>query len=98
MLSAKKRAFLKKASNPIDVKYQIGKNIISENQLQLLQNALKARELIKVHILKTVETPLKDLAYEISISLEAEVVDIIGRVIILFKPRLKGSRFALPNG
>ena len=74
MITSKQRAYLRGLANGIDALYQIGKEGITENMLTQFDNALEARELIKITILKNAfldpRTTLSDLAE----ALEAEPV------------------------
>ena len=85
MLSKENKKKLKAYASTIDTKYQIGKNGINENVLTLFDKALEAHELIKISVLKTVEDEVSSLAINCSEALNAEVVNIIGRVIILYR-------------
>lgn len=85
MLTQSQKKQLKALANGLDATYQIGKKEIGETQITMLDNALEARELIKIAVLKTVTTPITELAIDLSIELKAEVVQIIGRMIVLYR-------------
>ena len=51
MLTGKQRATLRKMANQLPALYQIGKDGVTENILKQFDDALEAKELIKVHIL-----------------------------------------------
>lgn len=85
MLSKENKKKLSGIASTIDTKYQIGKNGINENVLMLFDKALEAHELIKISVLKSVEEDTSSLAIECSTKLNADVVNIIGRVIILYR-------------
>ncbi len=85
MLTQNQKKQLKALANNIDAIYQIGKRELGETQLMMLDNALEARELIKITVLKTVVTPITELAIELSMSLKAEVVQVIGHMIVLYR-------------
>lgn len=70
-------------------KYQIGKNAIGETQLDLLDKALVAHELVKVEVLKACELEPMEVALDLSSNLHAEVVQLLGRNIVLYRKNKK---------
>ena len=85
MISSKQRAFLRKEANGILPVFQIGKGGITDELLRQLNNALEARELIKVHILETAMLEPKQTLNSIAERLGAEPVQAIGSKIVLYK-------------
>ena len=84
-MTSKQRAYLKSLASRIDTIFQIGKGGISEEICFQLNNAMEARELIKIKLLETCPDPIKDVAAEIAEKTGAEVVQTIGTKIVLFK-------------
>lgn len=89
MLTQAQKKQLKALANPLDAIYQIGKNVLGEQQYDMLNKALEARELIKISVLKTVDASLSELAIDLSMHLHAEIVQIIGHVIVLYRKNRK---------
>ncbi|MCD8204285.1 MAG: YhbY family RNA-binding protein [Coprobacillus sp.] len=89
MLNKEQKAFLRKEALSLDVSYQIGKNELTDTVVEMLSNALVSHELIRVKLLKSVDTPAREMALLLSERLGCEVVDIRGRVIILFRQNRK---------
>ena len=94
MLTIVEKKQLKSLANTIETRYQVGKNEITSTLLDMLEKALVAKELIKIDVMKATETPVMEIALDLSSKLNAEIVDIIGRVIILYrrnpdKPKIK---------
>ena len=85
MLTSNEKRQLKALASTLDTKYQIGKNEISETVLAMLDKALTARELIKIDVMKSVDVPIMELALDLSSQLNAEVVQVVGRVIVLYR-------------
>ncbi|NLI94471.1 MAG: YhbY family RNA-binding protein [Erysipelotrichaceae bacterium] len=85
MIDKQLKKQLKAAANGLKPLYQIGKNEISDNTLELLKNGLRSRELIKISVLKSVEASPQQLGERLATLLEAELVQVIGRVITLYK-------------
>lgn len=84
-LTSKQRAFLKRKAHDLDAICRIGKDGVSESLAQGVSNALNTRELLKIKILQNSEVDKKEVAYQIAERIGANVVDIIGRTIILYK-------------
>lgn len=84
-MTSKQRAYLKSLASNLETIFQIGKGGVSDEICFQLGNALEARELIKIKLLETCPTSLKDTATEIAEKTGAEVVQTIGTKIVLFK-------------
>jgi RNA-binding protein len=85
MLTSNEKRQLKALASTFDTKYQIGKNEISDTVLAMLDKALTARELIKIDVMKSVGVPIMELALDLSSRLNADVVQVVGRVIVLYR-------------
>lgn len=85
MLTANQKRQLKALASTLDIKYQVGKNEISDTLISMLDKALKAHELIKVDVMKSVASPIMELALDLSSKLNAELVQVVGRVIVLYR-------------
>ena len=84
-MTSKQRAYLKSLASNLETIFQIGKGGISDEICFQLGNALEARELIKIKLLETCPTSLKDTANEIAEKTGAEIVQTIGTKIVLFR-------------
>jgi RNA-binding protein len=84
-MTSKQRAYLKSLATNLDTIFQIGKGGISDEICFQLNNAMEARELIKIKLLETCPNPIKEVASEIAEKTGAEVVQTIGTKIVLFK-------------
>ena len=85
MLNSNQKRQLKGIASTLDTKYQIGKNEISDSVIAMLDKALTARELIKIDVMKSVAVPVMELALDLSSRLNADVVQVVGRVIVLYR-------------
>lgn len=85
MLTSNEKRQLKAIASTLDTKYQIGKNKISETVIAMLDKALTARELIKIDVMKSVAVPVMELALDLSSQLNADIVQVVGRVIVLYR-------------
>lgn len=85
MLTSDEKRQLKAIASTLDTKYQVGKNEISDTVVAMLDKALTARELIKIDVMKSVAVPIMELALDLSSRLKAEIVQVVGRVIVLYR-------------
>lgn len=85
-MTSKERAALRAKANPLEPIIQIGKEGISENLLVQIDDTLDVRELIKIRVhLETSPSAPKELANEIAQKLGADVVQVIGGIIVLYR-------------
>ena len=87
--------YLKGLANPIRNRYLLGKGELDEAFLNLVDNALEAHELIKVGLLQNSSSKPKDIAAELEEKLKCGIVQIIGRVIVVYRPSKKNPRIVL---
>ncbi len=85
-MTSKERAELRAKANPLEPIFQIGKEGISDNLIAQLDDALDARELLKVRVhLETAPKTPREFADELAKPLGAEVIQVIGGVIVLYR-------------
>ena len=85
-MTSKERAALRAKANPLEPIIQIGKEGISDNLITQIDDTLDVRELIKIRVhLETAPKTPKELAQELAAPLEAEVIQVIGGIIVLYR-------------
>ena len=95
MITSKQRAYLRGLANGIPAIMQIGKGGIGENLIKTVSDALEARELIKMTVLEnSMESP-KDVANELAALVDADVVGVVGRKIILYRESVNNKRIEI---
>ena len=97
MLSGKEKRYLRSLANTIDPVVQVGKASVNESVLFSLNEALEARELVKVKVLKNCLDEVKDVAQELADQSKSELVQVIGRTFVLFRQKEKDSQIKLPR-
>lgn len=85
MLTNSQKKQLRTISLNLKIKYQVGKNGITPQVVDLFDKALTAHELVKIEILKSLDKDIMEVALDLSSDLHAEVVQIIGRGLILYR-------------
>ena len=84
-MTSKQRAFLKSLAMTMDPIFQIGKNSLTPELTKALDEALSARELIKVSVLQNCMDDPHELAQIVAERTHAQVVQVIGKKIVLYR-------------
>lgn len=85
-MTSKERAQLRAKANPLEPIIQIGKDGISNNLITQADDALDARELIKIRVhLETAPESPREFADKLAARLEAEVIQVIGGIIVIYR-------------
>lgn len=84
-MTSKQRAYLKSLAMNMDPVFQIGKNSLTPELTSAIQEALTARELIKVSVLQNCLDDPRELAELVSERTRSQVVQVIGKKIVLYK-------------
>jgi putative RNA-binding protein, yhbY family len=96
-MTSKQRAYLRSLANNIDAIFQVGKNGISDNFINQINDALEARELIKISVLETAPEEILEIANILANSTRSEIVQTMGSKITLYRAREKNSKIILPK-
>jgi RNA-binding protein len=85
-MTSKERAALRAKANPLEPIIQIGKEGITDNLIAQIDDTLDVRELIKIRVhLETAPDAPRQFANEIGEKLGADVIQVIGGVIVLYR-------------
>ena len=84
-MTTKQRAYLKSLAMTMDPIFQIGKNSMTPELTKAVEEALNARELIKVSVLQNCADDPKELAQILAERTHSLVVQVIGKNIVLYK-------------
>ena len=84
-MTSKQRAYLKGLAMKIDPIFQIGKSSVTP-ELTAAAEALEARELIKLSVLKNCLDDGNSIAAVLAERTHSQVVQVIGKKIVLYKP------------
>lgn len=89
MLRGKQKRYLRSQAHHMQPIFQIGKNGITEEFIQQVDDALEKREMFKINLLQNTDEMADEAAEILASATGAEVVQIIGRVIVLYRPSRK---------
>lgn len=84
-MTSKQRAYLKSLAMNLDPIFQIGKNSLTPELTAAIQEALDARELIKISVLQNCLDDPRELAELLSERTRSQIVQVIGKKIVLYK-------------
>ena len=96
-MTSKQRAYLRGLANTIEPIFQIGKGGLSDNLIKQLDDALEARELIKITVLNSAPDDVKSLGNEIADNTNSILVQTVGNKITLYRAKKKDSKIVLPD-
>ena len=96
MLTGKQRAYLRGLANGMDPIFQLWKNGIEETFLKQIEEALEARELIKIKVLENSGLETREASNYICEKIGCEGIQAIGSKMVLYKKSLKKPKIELP--
>ncbi|AHD04858.1 ribosome assembly RNA-binding protein YhbY [Paenibacillus larvae] len=96
MLTGKQKRYLRSMAHHLNPIFQIGKGGVNDQLITHIKEALETRELIKVSILNNNDEDRNELAQEISGRSGAELVQVIGKTIVLYKESVNHKEIELP--
>ena len=84
-MTTKQKAYLKGLAMTMDPIFQVGKGSISPSLITAIDEALAARELIKISVLKNCADDPREIAEMLSERTRSQVVQVIGKKIVLYR-------------
>ncbi|WP_339214583.1 ribosome assembly RNA-binding protein YhbY [Ornithinibacillus sp. FSL M8-0202] len=97
MLTGKQKRFLRSKAHHLKPIFQVGKIGVNENMIVQVNEALEKRELIKITILQNCLDDKETVAEELQAGTGAEIVQIIGNNIVLYKESKENKEIVLPS-
>lgn len=97
MLTGKQKRMLRSKAHHLNPIFQVGKGGVNENMIQQISDVLEARELIKVSILQNCDEDRDTVAEQLSKGARAELVQVIGNTIVLYKESRENKQIELPR-
>ena len=96
-MTSKQRAYLRSLANPLEAIVHVGKGGVSDTICKQADDALTARELIKGKALENAPETAREAAEAIAAEVGAQVVQVIGRVFVLYRQNEKEPKIVLPK-
>lgn len=96
-MTTKQRAYLKSLAMVMEPIFQVGKNSMTPELTAAIAEALEARELIKISVLKNCADDPKEIAQLVAERTRSQIVQVIGKKIVLYKEgKDKKKKIQLP--
>jgi RNA-binding protein len=96
MLTGKQKRFLRAEAHHLNPIFQVGKGGVNDHLIRHIEEALEARELIKISMLNNCLDEKDEVAEELASRAGAELVQVIGRTIVLYKESRENKQIELP--
>ncbi|MFC7364775.1 MULTISPECIES: ribosome assembly RNA-binding protein YhbY [Bhargavaea] len=97
MLTGKQKRFLRSEAHHLQPVFQVGKQGVNDELISGISEALEKRELIKVAILQNAPEEKEEVAQMLSKRTRAELVQVIGKTIVLYRESRDNKRLVLPG-
>lgn len=96
-MTSKQRAYLRSLANTLQPIVYVGKGGLSATIEKQADDALTARELIKGKVLENAPDTAREAAEQLAQAVSAEVVQVIGRVFVLYRRNEEEPQITLPR-
>ena len=95
-MTSKQRSYLKSLAMTMEPIFQLGKNSLTPEFTEAVSQALEARELIKINVLQNCADDPNALAQMLAERTRSQVVQVIGKKIVLYKESKDNKKIQLP--
>ncbi len=97
-MTSKQRAYLKSLASTLNPIFQVGKSSLTPEYIIAIDEAFHTKELLKIAVLKNCTDDPNEIAQTIADRTHSQVVQVIGKKIVLYKPDRKNPKIILPKG
>ena len=96
-MTSEQRAYLKGLAMNINPIFQVGKSSLTPEFVAAISEAFNTKELIKIAVLKNCFDDPNEIAQVVAERTHSQVVQVIGKKIVLYKPDKKNPKIELPK-
>ncbi|MBE5840104.1 MAG: ribosome assembly RNA-binding protein YhbY [Butyrivibrio sp.] len=96
-LTSKQRAYLKSLASELEPVFQIGKATVTPEIIEAISETFNTHELVKITVLKNCTEDVTNAAIKVSERTRSELVQVIGRKFVLYKPFKDEPKIILPK-
>ena len=96
-MTSKQRAYLKGLAMNINPIFQVGKSSLTPEFVAAISEAFNTKELLKIAVLKNCFDDPNEIAQVVAERTHSQVVQVIGKKIVLYKPDKKNPKIELPK-
>ncbi|NIK75222.1 RNA-binding protein [Paenibacillus castaneae] len=97
MLTGKQKRYLRSLAHHLTPIFQVGKGGTNDHLVRHIEEAIETRELIKVSVLNNCLDDPKEIGVEVAAAAGAELVQVIGKTIVLYKESKDYKQIELPK-
>ena len=96
-MSSKQRAYLMSLASNLNPIFQVGKSSLTPELTEAIGESFNNRELIKIAVLKNCFDDPREIAETIAGRTQSQVIQVIGKKIVLYKPNKDNPKIQLPK-
>lgn len=96
-MTSKQRAYLKGLASNLDPIFQVGKSSLTPELTEAIGESFNTRELIKIAVLKNCMDDPREIAEMVAGRTRSEVVQVLGKKIVLYKENKDNKKIILPE-
>ncbi len=96
-MTSKQRAYLMSLASNLNPVFQVGKSSLTPELTDAVSEAFNNRELIKISVLKNCFDDPREIAEMIAGRTQSQVIQVIGKKIVLYKPNKDNPKIELPK-
>lgn len=96
-MTSKQRAYLKSLASNLDPIFQVGKSSLTPELTEAIGEAFNTRELLKIAVLKNCMDDPREIAEMVAGRTHSQVVQVIGKKIVLYKENKDNKKIILPE-
>lgn len=96
-MTSKQRSYLKGLAMNLEPVFQIGKSSVTPENVEAISEVFNTRELVKISILKNCLDNPKEVANTVAERTRSQVVQVIGKKFVLYKPFKENPKIILPK-
>ncbi|OPA78364.1 RNA-binding protein [Paenibacillus selenitireducens] len=97
MLTGKQKRYLRSLAHHLNPIFQVGKGGVNDQLIRHIDEAIEVRELIKISILNNNEGDRNEIAQDLASGSQSELVQVIGKTIVLYKESREHKQIELPR-
>lgn len=95
MLTGKEKSYLRSLANTLEPIIQVGKGGVTETVVTAVNQALTARELVKLTVLNNCQDPVDLVAQELAKATNSELVQQLGKKIVLYRANPENPKLVM---
>ena len=96
-MTSKQRAYLKSLASNLNPIFQVGKSSLTPELTEAIAESFNNNELIKIAVLKNCMDDPNEIAQTVAERTRSQVVQVIGKKIVLYKPDKDKPKIVLPK-